>query len=256
MPFRGSDSLVANNLPKHIAIIMDGNGRWAKQRQQSRIAGHKAGLASVREVIETCAEENIEALSLFAFSSENWNRPVTEVRALMELFYKTLQREIADLHTKRVVIKFIGNRERLPTRLQKLMRSSEALTVANTGLKLVIAIDYGGVWDIIQACKAIADDVEQGKLSAQAIDEAILRNHLATHGLPDPDLFIRTSGEQRISNFYLMQLVYTELYFYDGFWPDFRRQELMQAIEWFQSRERRYGATSEQMRQAKCLESD
>jgi undecaprenyl diphosphate synthase len=246
---------VIKNFPKHIAIIMDGNGRWATERCLSRIAGHKAGLQSVREVIETCADLGVEALSLFAFSSENWGRPETEVAALMQLFHVTLQREVAELHAKHVMLRFIGCRDKLSPRLLRLMHSSEALTASNTGLKLIIALDYGGTWDLVNATRQLAQQVASGELMPESIDEALLKQHLATGQWTDPDLFIRTSGEQRLSNFYLLQLAYTELYFFDGYWPDFRRDALHAAIAWFQSRERRYGTTA-QMRKTKCLDSD
>lgn len=247
---------MANKSPKHIAVIMDGNGRWAKARRQTRIAGHKAGLESVRAVIKAATAHKIEALSLFAFSSENWGRPKSEVMALMELFYKTLQKEVAELHSQHISIRFIGDRSKLTKRLQRLMASSETLTADNTGLKLVIAIDYGGNWDVVQACQSIAKQVAQGRLQADDIDESLLKSHLATCELPDPDLFIRTSGEMRLSNFYLLQLAYTELYFYPGYWPDFQREQFEEALQWFASRERRYGYTSEQMRESACLEND
>ena len=236
------------NLPRHIAIIMDGNGRWAKQRHLPRIAGHKAGVDSVRETVKWCAEKNVEVLTLFAFSSENWQRPEKEVSYLMELFVMALEREVKKLHKQNIQLSIIGDRSRFDEKLQAHMQKAEALTANNTGLKLVIAANYGGQWDITEACREIAKDVESGKLASFDITPELISQKLTTADLPPPDLFIRTSGERRISNFLIWQLAYTEMYFSEVLWPDFDGRELDKALEFFLGRERRFGCISEQLR--------
>jgi undecaprenyl diphosphate synthase len=235
-------------LPRHIAIIMDGNGRWAKRRHLPRIAGHKAGVDVVRSTVKWCVSQKIEVLTLFAFSSENWRRPETEVNFLMELFYLVLDREVKKLHKQNIQLQVIGDRSRFDEKLQRKMQKSEELTAANTGLKLVIAANYGGQWDITEACRKLAQDVEQKTLASSDITAALIQSRLITANLPDPDLFIRTSGEQRMSNFMIWQLAYAEMYFTDVLWPDFNEQELEKALAFFASRERRFGYTSEQLR--------
>lgn len=237
----------ANILPRHIAIIMDGNGRWAKQRFLPRIAGHKAGVDAVRQTIEACVKRNVEFLTLFAFSSENWRRPAQEVNYLMSLFVAALERETKKLHEQNIQLRIIGDRSRFEEKLQQQMLLSEELTAANTGLKLIIAANYGGHWDITTAVQQIVLEVEQNKLTHQHISAELIETKLALHGLPHPDLLIRTSGEQRISNFLLWQLAYTELYFTEILWPDFDATELDKALAFYAQRERRFGSTSEQL---------
>jgi undecaprenyl diphosphate synthase len=237
-------------LPIHIAIIMDGNGRWAKRRFLPRIAGHKAGVEAVRNTVKHCVEKNIEVLSLFAFSSENWRRPEQEVNFLMDLFILVLEREVKKLHKQNIQLRIVGDRSRFHEKLVQLMRKAEALTQNNTGMKLLVAANYGGRWDVTEACRRVAEEVEQGKLSSADISPGIIEARLATAGIPEPDLFIRTSGEQRISNFMIWQLAYSELYFSEVLWPDFNTDELDKALAFYASRERRYGYISEQLRAA------
>ncbi|MGH8281911.1 MAG: isoprenyl transferase [Gammaproteobacteria bacterium] len=234
-------------LPKHIAIIMDGNGRWAKRRLLPRQAGHRAGVTAARRVIEACAQRSIGVLTLFAFSSENWQRPRTEVGSLMGLFMNALESEVAELHKNNVRIRFIGARDTFSTLLQEGMQGAEQLTQANTGLALNIAAGYGGRWDILRAVRRLAADTASGRLHSEELDETRLAQSLALAGLPDPDLFIRTGGEQRISNFLLWNLAYTELYFTDSLWPDFDAKALNEALRWYGARQRRFGRTPEQM---------
>jgi undecaprenyl diphosphate synthase len=240
--------MTTTSTPRHVAIIMDGNGRWAKRRHLPRIAGHKAGVDVVRSTVKFCVAKKIEVLTLFAFSSENWRRPATEVKFLMELFYLVLDREVRKLHKQNIQLQVIGDRSRFEARLQGKMTNAEELTAANTGLKLIIAANYGGQWDITQACKQLADEIEQKTLASQDITAELIQSRLVTANLPDPDLFIRTSGEQRLSNFMIWQSAYAELYFTDVLWPDFDEQELEKALAFFASRERRFGCTSEQLR--------
>jgi len=234
--------------PRHIAIIMDGNGRWARARGLARTAGHKAGLEAVRTVIRTCSARHIPALTLFAFSSENWRRPSDEVMQLMGLFVDALDREIAELHRNGVRVRFIGERGSLAVRLQSRIAAAEAQTAANEQLQLMVAVSYGGRWDIVQAARKLAARCAAGGLAAQQIGEEELAAELALGGVPDPDLFIRTGGEHRISNFLLWNLAYTELYFTDQLWPDFDAASLDAALECFAHRERRFGRTAEQAR--------
>ena len=236
--------------PQHVAIIMDGNGRWARSRGMPRAAGHRTSLKVVRRIVEECAARGVGYLTLFAFSSENWRRPPDEVGMLMNLFLDALQREVADLHRNRVRLTFIGDRHLLGTELARRMLSAEQLTADNPGLRLNIAMAYGGRWDIAQACRALAAEVAAGTLRAEQIDEAQVAQRLALADVPDPDLLIRTGGEQRISNFLLWNLAYTELYFSDELWPDFTTDHLNAAFDHFAQRERRFGKTSGQMADA------
>ena len=228
--------------PAHIAIIMDGNGRWAKSRSLMRHAGHKAGLDTAREIIEHCAERKVGVLTLFTFSSENWQRPESEVGLLMELFLVALGKDVRDLHKNGIRVRFIGDRAAFSSKLQAGMAEAEALTAANPRMLLNIAVGYGGRWDILDAARKLA---AQGKL--QSADETALGAAMALGDSPDPDLFIRTGGEKRISNFLLWNLAYTELYFTDALWPDFGKPQLDEAIAWFQARQRRFGKTGEQL---------
>jgi undecaprenyl diphosphate synthase len=237
----------AASLPRHVAIIMDGNGRWAQARGQARHVGHKAGIKPVRMTVERCGELGIGALTLFAFSSENWRRPAEEVTRLMELFMEALHEQVEELDRNRVRLRFIGNRRSLSVRLQAKLNEAEDRTRANTGLNLVVAVAYGGRWDIVEAARALARSCTSGSLSADAIDEQALQRRLALGELPDPDLFIRTGGERRISNFLLWNLAYTELHFSDVLWPDFSREDLQAALDHFAGRERRYGLTATQI---------
>jgi len=233
-------------VPRHIAIIMDGNGRWAAARGQARASGHKQGIVSVRMAIEECAKHKIEALTVFAFSSENWKRPTDEVASLMSLFMDALDREIADLHKNQVRVKFIGDRRSLSVRLQARIAAAEEMTGNNAGLKLQVAVSYGGRWDIVEAARKVARRVAGGSLRADEITEEDLSAALELGGVPDPDLLIRTGGEMRISNFLLWNLAYTELYFTDKLWPEFDVDALEAALGFFASRERRFGLTGAQ----------
>ena len=233
-------------IPKHIAIVMDGNGRWAQARGEPRTAGHRAGIEPVRMCIRECAERGVEALTLFAFSSENWRRPETEVTTLMSLFVEMLDREIEELHAKAVRLRIIGNRQRLSVRLQQRIAAAELRTVGNTGLRLQVAVSYGGRWDIVEAARAIARDCASGALRADEIDEDMLGERMQLAGLPDPDLFIRTGGEVRVSNFLLWNIAYAELHFSDVLWPDFQVNELEAALGDFDRRQRRFGAVQTQ----------
>jgi undecaprenyl diphosphate synthase len=233
--------------PQHVAIIMDGNGRWARSRGMPRPAGHRASIKVVRKVVEDCADRDVRFLTLFAFSSENWRRPPDEVGMLMKLFLDALEREVADLHRNQVRLAFIGDRDLLGAELKRRMQSAEQLTAANAGLRLTVAMAYGGRWDIAQACRSLAADAVAGTIAAADIDEAHVAGRLALAGLPDPDLLIRTGGERRISNFLLWNLAYTELFFSDELWPDFSPAHLEAAFESFKQRERRFGKTSGQL---------
>ncbi len=238
----------ASILPRHIAIIMDGNGRWAKQRFLPRAAGHKAGVDTVRKVVKACVEKKIEVVTLFAFSSENWRRPAQEVNYLMDLFISALEREAKKLHEQNIKLCFIGDRSRFDEKLRQYMLDAEHLTVNNTGLVLVIAANYGGQWDVCEAVKQLAVEIEQGTLTSQQLTPQLIESKLTTAHLPPPDLFIRTSGEQRLSNFLLWQLAYSELYFTPVFWPDFNAEELDKALVFYANRERRFGFTSDQLK--------
>lgn len=235
-----------SNLPQHIAIIMDGNGRWAKKRCMPRIAGHRAGVEATRKVVRNCSKRKIKVLSLFAFSSENWRRPATEVNFLMKLFLFELEHEIHSLHENNIQLRFIGDRSRFSKKLCNKIRQVEDLTRQNTGMVLIIAADYGGQWDICFAARQLAKEVELGVLKSIDINPEKLASKLSFADLPDPDLFIRTSGELRISNFMLWQLAYSELYFTNTLWPDFNEEELEKALMHYATRERRYGSSCEQ----------
>lgn len=228
-------------LPRHVAIIMDGNNRWARRRGLPGSAGHRAGVECIRGVLRSCRDHGIEALTLFAFSSENWRRPPTEVTALMQLFATYLNSEVKKLHRDNVRLRFIGERGRLKPALLRKMAEAEALTATNTGATLVIAVDYGGQWDIVEAARMLAQRVAEGALRPDQIDESSFGASLALSDLPPPDLLIRTAGEQRISNFLLWQAAYAELYFTDTLWPDFGEQDMRLALQEFASRERRFG---------------
>ncbi|MEN9848475.1 MAG: hypothetical protein RL368_1215 [Pseudomonadota bacterium] len=241
----------SSRLPRHVAVIMDGNGRWAKKRLMPRFAGHVVGVETVRQIVKQCAELKIEVLTLFAFSSENWRRPPTEVTALMQLFSTALQREVNKLDKNKVRLRIIGDRSAFSEELQQLILKAEAQTAHNTGLTLVIAANYGGHWDIVQAAKQLARQVAAGQLNPEEVDEAKLAQYLSLPELPEPDLFIRTGGEQRISNFLLWQLAYTEFYFTDILWPDFGREAFASALESFSKRQRRFGRTGDQVEQDK-----
>ena len=232
------------SVPRHIAIIMDGNGRWAKQRFMPRAAGHQRGVEALREVVKACRDLGVEYLTVFAFSSENWRRPAEEVSFLMSLFLIMLEREVAKLHQNNIRLKIIGDRSRFDDKLRQTMREAEQLTAKNSALTLTVAANYGGRWDVMQAVKAMLKEHPQ---LAQSFSEEDLQPYLSMSDAPEPDLFIRTGGEQRISNFMLWQLAYTELYFTDTLWPAFDRNELDKAIASYQQRERRFGRTSEQL---------
>ena len=226
---------------RHIAVIMDGNGRWAKSRGLPRVAGHHKGVDAVRALVSSCIKHKIQVLTLFAFSSENWQRPKLEVKLLMNLFLKLLKEEINKLHENGIKLKIIGGRNRLDKMLQELINNAEDLTKDNTILQLNLAINYGGRADIVNACKVIADRVQIGLIRPEKIDENLFANYLSLSGISEPDLLIRTSGEKRISNFLLWDLAYTELYFTDILWPDFNEADLLKAINFYHTRDRRYG---------------
>ncbi len=236
-----------DNIPRHVAVIMDGNGRWARKRGMPRHVGHRSGVGAVRATVECAAERGVEYLTLFAFSSENWRRPREEVSMLMGLFLEALQREVEELHRNNVRLEFIGAREQLQPRLLEKISASEQQTRKNTGLRLIIAVSYGGRWDIMQAVRQLSAEVEAGTLTSDAIDDAALAQRLQLGAYPDPDLLIRTGGEQRISNFMLWNLAYAELWFCDTLWPDFGAQQFDTALEYFAQRQRRYGHTGDQI---------
>jgi len=238
----------SNRIPKHIAIIMDGNGRWAKKKFLPSIAGHRKGVETVREIVEACGKYGVDVLTLFAFSSDNWNRPVGEVNALMDLFSRTLKREIGRLHKNGIRIKVIGDIIAFNPSIQKNIREAEALTSANEDITLVIAASYGGQWDIVQAVKKIARDVQDGRMDSNDITPSLFQNKLMTADIPPPDLLIRTSGELRMSNFMLWQCAYSEMYFSDLLWPDFGSEEFHKAIVSFSQRQRRFGKTVDQVK--------
>lgn len=239
-----SDELV----PTHVAIIMDGNGRWAKQRKLPRTAGHKQGVKATQEIIKASGKSGVKYLTLFAFSSENWQRPKKEVSALMDLFMQSLQNEVQNLAENGVRLKFLGQKDAFSKKLYQQIQQAEDLTSSNDKLFLSIAANYGGKWDILHAVKNIIQEVQNGVLQLENINEHVLEKKLATENMPSPDLFIRTGGEQRISNFLLWQLAYTELYFCDTLWPDFSSHELEKAFENYRVRQRRFGRTQEQVR--------
>jgi undecaprenyl diphosphate synthase len=235
------------NLPKHIAIVMDGNGRWAKQHNLPRMAGHRAGLKAARKIIKLCREHNITALTLFAFGSDNWQRPKQEVNHLLDLFSLVIRDELDKLHKQNIRLKVIGERERFSQKLQHAIEHAESITSDNTGLELNIAASYSGQWDIIQATKKIAEEVAKGAIRLEDIDADYFTSHLSTRQTLAPDLLIRTSGELRLSNFMLWQLAYTELYFSEVYWPDFGEQHFTEALSAYTKRQRRFGYIAEQI---------
>jgi len=241
------EKLDAKKLPKHIAIIMDGNGRWAKEKGEDRLFGHYSGVESVRNIVEGCAELGIKYLTLYAFSTENWDRPKDEVTSLMELLVQTIKQEVSTLNKNNIRLYVIGNIKMLPVAARKELEEACDATKINTGLNLIMALSYSSRWEIIEAVKNIAIEVKNKKLDPENIDNDVFNRHLCTALFPDPELMIRTSGEYRISNFLLYQLAYSELYFTDTLWPDFRKENLYEAIFSFQNRERRFGKTSEQL---------
>lgn len=234
-------------LPQHIAIVMDGNGRWAKKRLLPRQAGHLEGVKALKKVIQACLEFEVQALTVFAFSSENWRRPEKEVNALMELFLSCLQDEVEPLHEHGIRINFLGAIETFQPKLRENIQAAQNLTQRNNKLVLNVALGYGGRWDIAQACRQLCKKVESGEIDSHRIDEVLLSQHLTTYPFDEPDLFIRTAGEQRLSNFLIWQLAYTELYFTDVLWPDFDADKLENAIEHFSYRQRKFGLTQEQV---------
>ncbi|HHB91764.1 MAG TPA: isoprenyl transferase [Thioploca sp.] len=236
-----------SRIPRHIAIIMDGNGRWAKKKSLPRFAGHKAGVETVRRVVKLCVEHKIEILTLFAFSSENWRRPQQEVSLLIQLLTIALEKEVKKLHKNNIKLQIIGALEPFPKKLRQLVVKAEKLTEQNTALTVVVSVNYGGRWDIVEAAKKLASQVELGKLKAQDIDAEMFESNICLGDLPMPDLFIRTGGEKRVSNFLLWQLAYAEMYFTDTSWPDFNKTEFLTALESFATRQRRFGRTSEQV---------
>jgi len=240
-------SINPERLPKHIAIIMDGNGRWAKGQGQDRLFGHYHGVQSVRNVVEACAELGIGYLTLYAFSTENWERPAREVSGLMELLVETIRKEVPTLNKNNIRLHVIGNTAMLPENTMSVLREAIGDTAGNTGLNLVMALSYSSRWEMGEAAKELAMDVKAGKLDPCSIDQETFQKYLCTRNFPDPELMIRTSGEHRISNFLLYQLAYAELFFTPVLWPDFQKENLYEAILDFQSRERRFGKTSEQL---------
>jgi undecaprenyl diphosphate synthase len=245
------DNINKDNLPRHIAIIMDGNGRWAEKRGNQRIFGHRNAVEAVRDTVEASAELGIDYLTLYAFSTENWKRPKTEVDALMALLVTTINSETKTLLDNNIKLHTIGNTASLPNNVQKQLKQAMDKTSMNTGLNLVLALSYGSRWEIANAIRKLAVDVKEGKINAEDINESVFGSYLDTAGYPDPELIIRTSGEFRISNFLLWQIAYTELYFTPTLWPDFRREHLYEAILSFQHRERRFGKTADQIKSIK-----
>ncbi|GAA4366628.1 isoprenyl transferase [Hymenobacter saemangeumensis] len=243
----GKAEIDSQNIPSHVAVIMDGNGRWAKQRGGLRVFGHQSAITAVRETVEEAAELGVQYLTLYAFSTENWNRPALEVTALMQLLVHTIRQETATLLKNSIRLQAIGDTSTLPSSCQRELAEAMEMTKGGTRMTLLLALSYSGRWDITQATQRMAADVAAGKLQPAAITEATVAGYMATAGIPDPELLIRTSGEQRISNFLLWQLAYTELYITDLLWPDFRRLHFQEAIKAYQRRERRFGKTSEQL---------
>jgi undecaprenyl diphosphate synthase len=243
------EQISTNDLPLHVAIIMDGNGRWAKQKRKPRIFGHSAGVKSVRQVVEAARETGIKHLTLYTFSIENWKRPKDEVSSLMSLLLSTIKAEFDDLHKNNIRVKIVGNTELLPDKIRKQVVKTEEISAGNTAMTLNIALSYGSQWEIANAAKKIAEDVVKGIISPSEINTQTFGNYLLTAHSPHPELLIRTSGEYRISNFLLYQLAYSELYFTDTLWPDFSKEEFYKAIYHYQQRERRFGMTSEQLKE-------
>jgi undecaprenyl diphosphate synthase len=242
------EKILVQPVPKHIAIIMDGNGRWARGKTLPRIAGHREGVNSVREITRVCGEIGVQHLTLYTFSIENWKRPAAEVSALMTLLLRTINKEVKGLHKNNVKFDVIGDLEKLPVSTKNSLQKGADLTAKNTGLTLSLALNYGSRQEIIEAVQKIVIKVKNGSLNSDEINENIFSDYLYTKGIPDPDLMIRTSGESRLSNFLLWQSAYTEIYMTDTFWPEFREKELMKAVKDYQSRERRFGKVSDQLR--------
>ncbi len=242
------DKINLHQLPKHIAIIMDGNGRWAKEKGEDRLFGHLNGVESVRNIVEGAAELGIQYLTLYAFSTENWDRPAYEVTGLMELLIDTIRKEVPTLNKNNIKLHVIGDTGMLPAAAQQELNEAINETSGNSGLNLIMALSYSSRWEINDAIKRIAGDVKAGKLQPDDIDQQLIQQYLTTRNFPDPELMVRTSGEYRISNFLLYQLAYSELYFTNTLWPDFRKENLYEAILDYQSRERRFGKTSEQLK--------
>lgn len=241
------DYIDLNNLPRHIAVIMDGNGRWAKKKGAMRIFGHRNAVQAVRDSIEGCGELGVKFLTLYAFSTENWSRPKEEIEGLMELLVNTLKQEIKSLMENNVKLITIGDTSHLPADCQQNLAWAIDKTRHNTGLTVILALSYSGRWEIVQAVKQIAEEIKNGKTKPSEVTEKMIEHHLQTSGIPDPELLIRTSGEMRVSNFLLWQIAYTELYITPTLWPDFRKENLYEAIWSYQKRERRFGKTSEQL---------
>ena len=239
----------SGKLPRHIAMIMDGNGRWAVRRRLPRFAGHRAGVETAKDMVRLCGEKGIEVLTLFAFSSENWRRPEEEVGLLMDLFVAVLEQQVKELHENNIRLRVIGDRDALHATLRERIQEAESLTGDNSGQTLVIAANYGGRWDCCQAARRVAQRVQRGDLAVEDIDEEAMRRELSLDNLPEPDLFIRTGGERRVSNFLLWHLAYTELYFTDTLWPDFDRSAFEGALAYYASHQRRFGRTGEQVAQ-------
>jgi undecaprenyl diphosphate synthase len=240
----------AIELPRHVAVIMDGNGRWANHHGKRRFSGHRAGVKSARKIVEACAQAGVEVVTLFAFSSENWNRPAEEVNSLMRLFVEVLQREVDALHENGIRLKFIGARDNLPTILQKRIEDAERRTAGNSRMQLVLAVAFGGRWDIVTAVRKLAAKARAGEIEPGEIDEAVVYRHLSLAGLPEPDLLIRTGGENRVSNFLLWDFAYTEIWFTDTLWPDFGDDDLAAELKFFGSRERRFGRVGDMRKKA------
>jgi undecaprenyl diphosphate synthase len=241
------EQIDANRIPQHVAIIMDGNGRWAKSKGLDRIFGHREGVDSVDKVMEAASDLGVKYITLYAFSTENWNRPDTEVNALMEILSEALKKYIEKISQNNVRLMVIGDKSRLSKVTLSNLSEAEKMTEGNTGLTMILAISYSSRWEIVEATKRIAAEVKTGALDVEAINEQIFSNHLATAGIPDPDLLVRTSGELRISNFLMWQLSYSELYFTPVSWPEFKKEQFFEAIIDYQKRERRFGKTSEQL---------
>lgn len=249
------ETIDPHKLPVHIAIIMDGNGRWAKERGHDRLFGHHEGVQSVRDVVEASSELGIQYLTLYAFSTENWDRPTDEVQGIMELLVSTIRKEVDTLKKNNIRLHVIGDIDLLPPQCQQELAEAMSLTQENTGLHLIMALSYSSRWEIIRAAKKMALDVKAGNIQAEKIDQTLFNTYLCTKDFPDPELMIRTGGEYRVSNFLLYQLAYAELYFTAARWPDFRKENLYEAIVDFQSRERRFGKTSEQIQQNEIIVS-
>jgi undecaprenyl diphosphate synthase len=242
------DNLDLKRVPSHVAIIMDGNGRWAKARGEHRVVGHQHGVMAVKRTVKSCVELGIKYLTLYAFSTENWNRPKEEVDALMELMVEAIVSEVDSLHEQNIRLMAIGDLEKLPEKVKNMLNEAMDKTAGNTKLNLVLALSYSSRWEIINAVKLLNKEIQDGNLNVDDINEEMFSSYLTTKGMPEPELLIRTSGESRLSNFLLWQLAYTEFYFIEKFWPDFQKEDLYLAIYNFQQRERRFGKTSEQLK--------